>query len=627
MRLSSILALFPYFLSFSLSVGVALYTYRYRRSRAAEVYTAVALGQAFTTFAFIVEIVTPTLPEKQFWDNLQWVSFAFVPVLILFFGLMHIGTRFKHPLLVLLVLCIVPTVFSGFVFTNDFHELVGTNYRVVEGEPFSTLLYDFGPVAFISMLYSYAIMFTWTAIMVQFALRQRGIYRAQALTIVIGWLVPVIASFLPIQIFGQRDISPFTFGIGNVVVAFALFRFRLFDAVPVARDYVIENMPDPVIVLDVEDRVVDLNPAAAEVAETNRAEAIGKPVDQVFHAWPELAKQYRNVLTAQAQLKIQYRGAETYIQVNISPIYRSATKKHLIGRVIVVRDVTERVMYEAQLNQRNAEMAAARAEAEAARTRAEAADRIKSQFLASMSHELRTPLNAILNFTEFVANGMMGEVNERQVDALHKVTESGKYLLSLINDVLDMTKIQAGMLTLLIEEGINLNAELLTVLNAVRALIKDKDLKLIEDIDSDLPRISGDRRRIKQILLNLLSNAVKFTEEGTITLSAKGRGDHVLFAVIDTGPGIAKEEQEMIFEPFRQTRKGMGSQSGTGLGLPISRSFARAHGGDLWLESEPGEGAAFYVRLPIVLPENLPTITTNLSHPVEVRPATTMPRL
>ncbi len=225
-------------------------------------------------------------------------------------------------------------------------------------------------------------------------------------------------------------------------------------------------------------------------------------------------------------------------------------------------------------------------------------DRVKSQFLASMSHELRTPLNAILNFTEFVAVGMLGEVTEKQKDALAKVLDSGRHLLSLINDVLDMTKIEAGMMKLFVEENINVQDELKVVIATAQTLLKDKPVQFVQAIDPHLPAMVGDKRRIRQILLNLVSNACKFTEEGSVTLSAKQQGDEILFGVMDTGPGIAPEDQELIFEPFKQTETGIKHAAGTGLGLPICKRLIEAHNGRIWVESKSGEGAAFFAALP-----------------------------
>jgi signal transduction histidine kinase len=235
-----------------------------------------------------------------------------------------------------------------------------------------------------------------------------------------------------------------------------------------------------------------------------------------------------------------------------------------------------------------------------------ALDQIKTRFLASMSHELRTPLNSVLNFTEFVLNGVFGPVNEEQADALRTVVNSGDFLLGLINDVLDMTKIESGSLELFIEQ-VDLRPIISASLETAKGLIGDKPIALIDNLDTSLPTITGDKRRIQQILNNLLSNAVKFTPEGIITLDAHKQGDaEIRISVRDSGTGIAVTDQTLIFQPFKQTKQGVQQGSGTGLGLPISRSLAEAHGGTLTVESELGQGATFHVVLPVKAREAKP---------------------
>jgi len=234
----------------------------------------------------------------------------------------------------------------------------------------------------------------------------------------------------------------------------------------------------------------------------------------------------------------------------------------------------------------------------------ERADLMKSQFLASMSHELRTPLNAIINFTQLIAMGVAGPVTDEQLTMLNTSLNSSKHLLQLINDVLDISKIQAGKLSLYIEEHVNLNDEIKTVIDMAEPLLQkqnallDQPIRFIQDIDQNLPLTACDRRRTRQVLLNLLSNAIKFTEHGCITLSVKKKGEEFIFAVMDTGPGIPQEMQARIFEPFIQMTDDIKHTQGTGLGLPISRSLAQAHGGDLWVESKIGEGTTFFFTLP-----------------------------
>jgi signal transduction histidine kinase len=234
-----------------------------------------------------------------------------------------------------------------------------------------------------------------------------------------------------------------------------------------------------------------------------------------------------------------------------------------------------------------------------AQQQAEQANTVKSRFLAAMSHELRTPLNAILNFTQFVLSGVMGPVNQRQQDALQKVTTSGEHLLDLINDVLDITKIEAGSMQLFLENDVSINEYLEMAVSTAKSMLADKPVSLNVDISDNLPVIRGDKLRIRQIMLNLVSNACKFTDTGSVTIRACRKDGNILFSVKDTGPGIAPEEQYHIFEAFQQTQLGLKKGGGTGLGLAISRRLAEAHGGTLWFESTLGQGTTFYVALPI----------------------------
>ncbi len=231
-------------------------------------------------------------------------------------------------------------------------------------------------------------------------------------------------------------------------------------------------------------------------------------------------------------------------------------------------------------------------------------DRLKSEFLANMSHELRTPLNSIIGFSEVLLDGLMGEANPEQTECLGDIHSSGKHLLNLINDILDLSKIEAGRMEL--EPTTFDVAELLAEVQATIApLVEKKSQVLAMEQADDTPPLTADRFRIKQVLLNLLSNAQKFTPaEGHITLSCRQADPAtMLFSVVDTGVGIKPEDQDIIFEEFRQV-DGSASRkmSGTGLGLAISKRIVETHGGSIWVESEYGRGATFSFLLPLAGP-------------------------
>jgi PAS domain S-box-containing protein len=237
-------------------------------------------------------------------------------------------------------------------------------------------------------------------------------------------------------------------------------------------------------------------------------------------------------------------------------------------------------------------------------------DQLKSSFLANMSHELRTPLNSILGFTDVIIEGLDGPLTEQMESDLKVVQKNGQHLLKLINDILDMAKIEAGRMTIS-PEPVDLVEVMDEVVQTTAPLAREKRLLLNADADSVNGLIvEADRMRLRQVLLNLVGNAIKFTERGTVTVSAENMGESVLLCVKDTGIGIAPEKLELVFEAFSQvdtstTRK----VGGTGLGLPISRHLIELHGGRLWAESSGhnGEGSRFFVELPIRVNRTLST--------------------
>lgn len=244
----------------------------------------------------------------------------------------------------------------------------------------------------------------------------------------------------------------------------------------------------------------------------------------------------------------------------------------------------------------------------AARERAEAADQVKSTFLASMSHELRTPLNAIINFTKFVAKGDLGPVNEEQEETLLEVVDSGRHLLNLINDVLDMSKIESGSLTLFVVDDVDLHQVIKQAVSTGKSLLSEKQVVIEANVSPELPRIRGDKQRLTQVLLNIVSNACKFTEQGTISVNAYRDNGDVVISVSDTGPGIAPEDHGLVFEAFKQTTTGLRQGGGTGLGMPITKSLVESHGGKIDLDSVPGNGTTFTITLPVTSQIIQPTL-------------------
>jgi len=229
----------------------------------------------------------------------------------------------------------------------------------------------------------------------------------------------------------------------------------------------------------------------------------------------------------------------------------------------------------------------------------EEASQHKSQFLANMSHELRTPLNAILGYTELMADGAYGEPSEKMLGILQRLEANGRHLLGLINDVLDLSKIEAGQLEL---SDYCVQDIAQTVRSTLEPLAADKKLAFKLELARDLPPGHGDGRRLTQVLINLVGNAIKFTDAGEVAIKAEANNGAFYVAVRDTGPGISAADQTKLFQEFQQadnaiTRK----KGGTGLGLAISKRIIEMHGGKIWVESQPGQGSTFAFTLPVIV--------------------------
>jgi len=227
----------------------------------------------------------------------------------------------------------------------------------------------------------------------------------------------------------------------------------------------------------------------------------------------------------------------------------------------------------------------------------EVASRHKSEFLANMSHELRTPLNAVIGFAEVLRAKMAGEVNEKQAEYLDDIREAGEHLLSLINDILDLSKIEAGRMELALSR-VDLPRAIAQAMTQVRPRALREGIELARDVDPRLGEVEADERKLKQVLLNLLTNAVKFTPQGgCVKVVARRESGHVNISVNDNGVGIAPEDQARLFENFRQV--GAARAEGTGLGLALSKRFVELHGGSVAVDSAPGKGSTFTVVLPL----------------------------
>jgi len=391
----------------------------------------------------------------------------------------------------------------------------------------------------------------------------------------------------------------------------------------------LEAAPDAILEVDPQGRIVLANFEAERLFQRSREELVGLPVEALLperfrgghlaHRVHYAAHPVRRPMGAGLDLfAVRKDGTEFAVDINLSPLPEGPEHRHVM---CVVRDVSQRRGAEERirilnqsLERRSAELASANQELSSRNQEVERANRLKSEFLASMSHELRTPLNTILGFSELLSEQNAGPLNEKQKRFLTHIQHDASHLLELINDVLDLSKIEAGRLELHLEP-FPMAVAAAEVLTSIRPLAATKGISLDSDLDARL-MLQADRLRFKEILYNLLSNAIKFTPSGgRVWIESSTTGGSVCILVGDTGIGIAPEDQQAIFESFRQagaTTKGV--REGTGLGLAITKRLVEHHGGRIWVESEPGKGSRFFFTLSLAEPNPTATVAEdNLS--------------
>ena len=331
-------------------------------------------------------------------------------------------------------------------------------------------------------------------------------------------------------------------------------------------------------------------------------ELLGKTIGDVFPA--EQAEAFistiRKVVETQEVAHIEYQlvidKQRLWFEASISPMEGDQT-------LWMARDITARKRAEEKLRQLNEELeeriAARTKELAAAMIRAQESDRLKSAFLAAMSHELRTPLNSIIGFTGVILQGLAGPLNEEQAKQLNMTRDSARHLLALINDVLDISKIEAGQLEIL-KRPFDMRQALESALRFAVPLVQKKNLQLVTSLGSGVGIINNDRRRVEQVLINLINNAIKFTERGNVKIVCQIRDGWLETQVRDTGIGIKPEDIDQLFKPFQQIDTGLTrSHEGTGLGLAICKRLVSAMGGEITVESEWGAGSTFKFTLPL----------------------------
>jgi len=580
------------FLASSLvSFFVSFVAWQRKRERGAVELALLMLSAGLWAFLIIFETASTTLEGKIFWSKAAYVGALSTPVLFLMFVLKITGRDKYLNTKTILSLFISPAVVFILALTNEFHHLIWTGFAPIS-EVTNLTTYYHGILFWIGYFgYAYLLLIISSIYLFKFILHRASPFKSQARAIFVALLCPWLASVLYVSDYNPIpgfDLVPLSMIISGTLLALALFKNRLLDITPVARETLLETLEDGILVLDRYHRVQDINNSAVLYLEVDKKNIIGQDFSLIGSGVKSIADAVLNELTNQ-MIQVKYP-----VKIKHFNITKQEIKNYPGSKLVIIRDKTTEIEREQELL--------------IEKGRAQESDRLKSSFVANLSHEIRTPINVITGFLDLLNQKDIEEKDQAiYVDLLKKSTDR---ILNTLNDIIEISKIEAGQAKLT-ETQINLN-EIMDYLFNI--FIKDAQAKGIalnfdKGMDDKSALIIVDRPKLVTIFSNLIKNSLKFTDKGSIKFGYKLNDDTLLFYVKDTGIGIPLDRKEMIFNRFVQAEQTMNRPyEGAGLGLSIVKAYVDMLGGEVVLDSVVGEGSTFSFSVkykPVIFPLNI----------------------
>ncbi len=596
--------------------AIAVYAWQHRQTPGAKPIVVLLLGAAVWTLGYGIAIGARDLAFRTFWAKVQHVGIAFSSLGLSIFVLEYAGLEKWLTKRNIVLLAVVPMTGMLLAWTNEAHRLIWANIKLEIIDSIAVLNLTYGAYFRFYTVYNYLVLLVSALIFLRAFLHSSHLRRKQSAILLLGTLFPWVTNIIYLagwSPFPHLDLTPFGYGLSGLVISWGIFRYRLLSIVPIARDKVVEGMSDGVIVLNVQARVVDVNPAAQRLIERSYAQIIGQPVTQVLSAHADLVGRFLNVLEAHTQISVGQADDQRDYDLRISPLY--SQRGELTGRLVVLRDITERTQAAKRLKEQNIQLQREIAERQAAEkallqytAALEARNAELDAFAHTVAHDLKAPLTTIMGFAEVLHSGLPNLADKEAVFAAQAINRGAARMRDIIDSLLLLSFVHRQRVEL----------EPLDMGQIVEQVLRD----LAPEIEATRAHISapvhwpialGYWPWIRQVWVNYISNALKYGgnpprvelgwDEGGRTNALREGGNSFLgpqpsfftFWVRDNGIGLSPQDQARLFTPFTRIHKDRAE--GHGLGLSIARDIVEKLGGQVGVNGQMGRGSTFYFTL------------------------------
>jgi len=553
-----------------------------------------------------LELVDPTESGTVLWAKMEYPFFTSAPVAWLLFALHYTGRNKWLTSRRIALLFLVPLIVSFFALTNDWHHLIWKSYVFTPINNWLAMsVVAYGPWFWVHITYSYSMVFGGAFIIIREHFQSLKPYRQQSVWAVVGAIVPIV--FNVVYVFHlipgfRKDYSSVAYALSGLAFSMAILRYQLFDLIPVARKTLVDKMSDGVLVVDRQNRIVDMNPAAQSALSLSAGKAIAQPAAQVLHFWQSLADSLSDKTETQAEISMGQGKAQRYYDVRLSPL--SDQDGELTGQLVVLHDITARREMEEVLRRTNQELEARNEELDA--------------FGHMVAHDLKGPLTLIIGHAMLLADS--NPVPEEQCDeSVRSIVEIGRKMDSIIEELMLLAGLRREQVELQPLDVADIAAKAAQRLSRMI----DQYQAVIDRPGPSWPWALGYGPWVEEVWVNYLSNAIKYGgRPPRVQMGAATQDNLVRFWVRDNGRGLSPDEQARLFVPFE--RLGQAHVTGHGLGLSIARRITEKMGGQVGVQSDgvPGQGSTFIFALPaaVKVEQSAQYPISNTQYPIPCNP-------